>query len=41
MGVDNLLGRPVDPILIGMLKGVKGEYSGLDLVAQYVKASSP
>jgi UDP-N-acetylglucosamine/UDP-N-acetylgalactosamine diphosphorylase len=38
MGIDNLLARPVDPVLMGMLKGVKGEYSGLDLVSQYVKS---
>lgn len=37
MGVDNLMAKPVDPVLIGMMKGVKGEFGGLDLVAQYVK----
>ena len=36
MGVDNLMAKPVDPVLIGMMKGIKGEASGLDLVAQYV-----
>ena len=33
MGVDNLLARPVDPVLIGMVKGNRGEQTGLDLVS--------
>lgn len=33
MGVDNLLARPVDPVLVGMVKGNKGEQTGLDLVS--------
>ena len=33
MGVDNLLAKPVDPVLIGMVKGNKGEQTGLDLVS--------
>jgi len=26
MGIDNLLARPVEPILVGMAKGIKGVY---------------
>ena len=33
MGVDNLLARPVDPVLIGMVKGNRGDQTGLDLVS--------
>jgi hypothetical protein len=40
MGVDNLLGRPVDPTLLGMLRGIEGQETGVDLVAKTVKPAA-
>ena len=34
MGIDNLLGRPVDPTLLGMLRGVDGVENGLEVVTR-------
>jgi hypothetical protein len=36
MGVDNLLAKPIDPLLIGMLKGSEGRARQLDVVSKYV-----
>jgi len=36
MGIDNLLGRPVDPTLVGMLRGIDGE-TPLEFVTKAVK----
>ena len=38
MGIDNLLGRPVDPTLLGMLRGVDGVENGLEVVTKAVEA---
>ena len=38
MGVDNLLGRPVDPSLIGMLGGIEGKDTGVDLATKAIIA---
>lgn len=38
MGIDNLLGRPVDPTLIGMLRGLEDQESSLELVTKAIKA---
>jgi UDP-N-acetylglucosamine pyrophosphorylase len=39
MGTDNMLGRPVDPTLIGMLRGIDGETS-LDFVTKAVEVTA-
>jgi len=38
MGIDNLLARPVDPTLLGMLRGVDGVENGLEVVTKAVEA---
>jgi UDP-N-acetylglucosamine pyrophosphorylase len=35
MGVDNILTKPCDPLLIGMMKGIDGK-NPLDMVSKYV-----
>ena len=34
MGIDNLLARPVDPTLLGMLGGVEGKATGVDVATK-------
>lgn len=42
MGVDNLLAKPIDPIQIGMLRGLDSEFKyGKDVVVKYVESSDP
>lgn len=36
MGVDNMLGRPCDPTLLGMLKGTEGKATGVDVATKVV-----
>ena len=38
MGVDNMLGRPADPSLLGMLGGIEGHETGVDLAVKAVYA---
>ncbi len=39
---ENILARPVDPVQIGMLRGLDGEKLnyGLDLVVKYIKTTA-
>lgn len=36
MGVNNLLGRPCDPTLLGMLKGIEGKGTGNDIATKVI-----
>lgn len=37
MGIDNLLGRPVDPTLLGMLRGLEGRETGVEVAVKAIK----
>lgn len=37
MGIDNFLGRPCDPTLLGMLRGIEGKETGVDVATKVIK----
>ena len=40
MGIDNLLGKPCDPTLIGLLRGIEGKETGVEIATKAIKVDS-